>query len=511
MSDWISSTQLEIEDAYAAPYHSVATPSVQEKQHLPCEPIDDDFHPIIQHINIDANEFDRATEIRFCSLKRPHMRLFHMSWFSALFGFLGWYSIPPLMPVIRNALMLTDTQVLNSDIASTASTIITRIAVGPLLDKFGPRNVQTVLLWLGAIPIASAAFVSSATDLIIVRFCIGFIGCIFVSNQYWTTISFARNVVGTANAIVGGFSVAGIGLAFLILPYINIALKSSSLISEDLAWRLTIALPALLLVIMGFLAQYGSDASPLGNWKSYLEAKRKEAQGSSKVGLLQAYKICLSDPNTLILFAHYAVCFGCELQLNNMGALYFYEEFLNSSCLEDIRVNDVESCHRLSKTQAATIASLFGLMNLFSRGSGGILSDKINSRFGMKGRLWTQAALILCQSCFVLLLSRTSKLGVCILLYILIAIFAQASGGSTYSIVPYLSDAFTGVVAGLIGAGGNLGGVIFGFLFRSVQDRQTGLLYMSFIIAASSVLTAGLSFKSKLPPSAATGMGRTSI
>ncbi|KAL0584887.1 hypothetical protein ABG067_005331 [Albugo candida] len=511
MSDQISSRQIVVEDTARAPYHSIATPSIQEKQHLQHEESDDDFRPIVQHINTDVNEFDRATEIRFLSLKRPHMRLFHTSWFSALFGFLGWYSIPPLMPVIRNTLALTDTQVLNSDIASTASTIITRIAVGPLLDKYGPRDVQSVLLWLGAIPIASAAFVTSATGLTIVRFFIGFIGCIFVSNQYWTTISFARNVVGTANAIVAGFSVAGIGLAFLILPYVNIALESSSSISEDLAWRLTIALPALFLVIMGFLTRYGSDSSPLGNWKSYLEAKQKESQGHPKIGLLQAYKICLSDSNTLILIAHYAMCFGCELQLNNMGALYFYEEFLHPSCPQDIRVNDVESCHRLSKTQAATIASLFGLMNLFSRGGGGLLSDKVNSRFGMKGRLWIQAALILSQSCFVLLLSRTSSLGICILLYILVAIFAQATGGSTYSIVPYLSDAFTGVVAGLIGAGGNLGGVIFGFLFRSVQDRQTGLLYMSFIIAVSSILTAGLSFKSKLPPSAATGMGRTSI
>ncbi|KAF4036198.1 putative nitrate transporter [Phytophthora infestans] len=55
---------------------------------------------------------------------RPHMRIFYLSWMSGIMGFLGWYVIPPLMPVIKTQLGLTEGEVLNSDIASTASTIM---------------------------------------------------------------------------------------------------------------------------------------------------------------------------------------------------------------------------------------------------------------------------------------------------------------------------------------------------------------------------------------------------
>ncbi|OWY98785.1 hypothetical protein PHMEG_00030362, partial [Phytophthora megakarya] len=125
---------------------------------------------------------------------RPHMRIFYLSWMSAIMGFFGWYAIPPLMPVIKTHLGLTDGEVLNSDIASTASTIISRIASGPLLDRYGPQTVQSTVLWLGAIPIFIAAFVNSATTLLVVRFFIGLVGCVFVTSQYWTTITFARDV-----------------------------------------------------------------------------------------------------------------------------------------------------------------------------------------------------------------------------------------------------------------------------------------------------------------------------
>lgn len=484
------------EDAATAHFLEAGTP----QSRLSRSSLQTDHEPEIvekYHLPVDPKQFDRATEVKPCNWLRPHMRIFHLAWMSAMPGFIGWYAIPPLMPIIKEQLNLTSGEVLNSDIAGTASTIITRIAVGPMLDAYGPQAVQSWLLWVGAIPVACAAFVSNALGLLIVRFFIGFIGCIFVSSQYWTTITFAKNVVGTSNAITGGAGLAGIGVAFLLLPYINQLIATGGHVSDDLAWRITIVLPAVVMVIMGTVIRFAVDSCPMGDFQHLVHAKR-EAPGSTtgphaQVGLLKSFKVVLSDWNTLIMILHYGVCFGAELQLNNMGALYFYEEFLTGGCTDQ----DDEACHILTKTQAATVASAFGLMNLWARALGGLASDYSNRKFGMKGRLYVQFTLLCIQGAFVIALSRSHELSTCIALYVLIAISAQSAGGSTFGIVPYLNEAYTGTVTGLVGAGGNIGGVVFGVIFRATSTRQDGLLYLGAIVLVSSLFTSCLFFRNE--------------
>uniref|UniRef100_A0AAV1TEZ4 Major facilitator superfamily (MFS) profile domain-containing protein n=1 Tax=Peronospora matthiolae TaxID=2874970 RepID=A0AAV1TEZ4_9STRA len=472
---------------------------------------------------VDPEEFDRATVIKPTSLLRPHMRIFYLSWISAITGFFGWYAIPPLMPVIKTQLGLTDGQVLNSDIASTASTILSRIASGPVLDCYGPQVVQSTVLWLGAIPVICAAFVSSATSLVLVRFFIGLVGCVFVSSQYWTTITFARNVAGTANAITGGLGVSGIGFAFLVLPFIYEAITSRGHVSADLGWRLTIALPAVLMVIMGTVIRFAVDSCPTGDFQKLMQMKRQAEQDSRALPartsvsgsltmvrpvtpttggvqsvpkppmtMLQSFKIVLTDVNVLVMIAQYAAAFGTELQLNNMGALYFHTQFPQEGCLP----TDSNLCYMLSTTNAATVASSFGLMNIFARALGGLASDSLNSRLGMRGRKRVQFTLLCTLGLLVITLSQLESLGACIALYVLVAIAAQATGGSTYGIVPYLSEQHTGTVNGLVGAGGNLGGVVYGIIFRSTEGYSSGLLYMGIIILACALLTLLLRFSS---------------
>ncbi|RLN57171.1 hypothetical protein BBP00_00007643 [Phytophthora kernoviae] len=456
--------------------------------------------PKTYDLPVDPKQFDRATEIRPCNMMRPHMRIFYLSWMSGIMGFIGWYAIPPLMPVIQTQLGLTDGQVLNSDIASTASTIFSRIASGPLLDRYGPQVVQSSVLWFGAIPIVCAAFVNSATGLLI----------------YWTTITFARNVGGTANAITGGLGLSGIGFAFLVLPFVYEAITSGG-VSEDMGWRITIALPAVLMLVAGTIIRFVVDSCPTGDFQELMNTKRQAEQtgrsaparisisGSSSVlpmtqprpgqqpkpmSMLQSFKIVLSDLNVLVMIAQYAACFGTELQLNNMGAMYFYKEFTKEGCAPA----DSVSCYLLSKTNAATVASSFGLMNMFARALGGLVSDAVNRRLGMRGRQCVQFTLLCVLGALVITLSQLHSIGACITLYVLVAIAAQAAGGSTYGIVPYLNEQHTGTVNGLVGAGGNLGGVIYGIIFRSTDGYSTGLLYTGIIILAIAVLTPLLRF-----------------
>lgn len=50
------------------------------------------------------------------------------------------------MPVIKGEFGLTKDQIANINIAAVAITILVRLAVGPLCDKYGPRITYTALL-----------------------------------------------------------------------------------------------------------------------------------------------------------------------------------------------------------------------------------------------------------------------------------------------------------------------------------------------------------------------------
>ena len=91
---------------------------------------------------------DKAIEIRLASFQRPYMRAFWASTVSFFMAFLVWFSFAPLMTTIREDLNITKSEVGSANIASVAATIAARIVMGPLCDKFGPRRVMAVLLWV---------------------------------------------------------------------------------------------------------------------------------------------------------------------------------------------------------------------------------------------------------------------------------------------------------------------------------------------------------------------------
>lgn len=60
-----------------------------------------------------------------------------------------------------------------------------------------------------------------------------------------------------------------------------------------------------------------------------------------------------------------------QLTVDNVFAQYFYDHF------------------GLSLSKSGDLAAVFGLFNIFSRASGGFLSDFVARYYGMRGRLWT--------------------------------------------------------------------------------------------------------------------------
>ena len=68
----------------------------------------------------------------------------------------------------------------NAGVAAVASTIFVRIALGTLLERFGPVNVQASLLTFGAFWVAMAAAISAPWNYALIRFFIGCAGPMFL-------------------------------------------------------------------------------------------------------------------------------------------------------------------------------------------------------------------------------------------------------------------------------------------------------------------------------------------
>lgn len=424
------------------------------------------------YIDIDPDQDDKATTVKLCSIARPHMRAFHCSWMGFFIAFFIWFAIAPLLSEIKEDLGLTKQEIWTSSIVGVAGTILMRFILGPACDKFGARIPMAAVLCFASIPTACTGLVNSATGLAILRLFIGSAGGTFVMCQFWSSRMFAKEVVGTANALVGGWGNLGGGVTQLVMgaglfPLFKMFFDGDA----SKAWRYVSIVPAVVAFGLGVMIYFISDDAPKGN---YNELKKHGVM--AEVSAAASFRQGAFNLNTWVLFIQYACCFGVELTMNNAAAMYFKEKF------------------DLKTESAAAIASIFGFMNLFARGLGGFMSDKGNAKFGMRGRLWAQTTCLLVEGCLVLVFANTNNLGVSIAVMVFFSLFVQAAEGSTYGIVPYVDPPATGSISGIVGAGGNMGAVCFGLGFRQLEYKQA-FYVMGFTILGSAFLSAGIMIK----------------
>jgi NNP family nitrate/nitrite transporter-like MFS transporter len=339
-----------------------------------------------------------------------------------------------------------------------------RFVLGPGCDKWGARTLMCAVLCLASIPTACTGFVNTGPGLCVLRLFIGLAGGSFVMCQYWTSSMFCKEIVGAANGIVAGWGNLGGGVTQLVMgsilfPLFKVIYDGNS----EKAWRTVCVVPAVVVFFTGVTVYVISDDSPKGNYKDL-----KKHGSMPEVSAAASFRAGAVNFNSWLLFLQYACCFGVELTMNNAAALYFKDVFL------------------LTTEEAAAIASLFGWMNLFARGMGGFLSDKMNSYLGMRGRLLAQAFCLLGEGAMVLVFANTKTLGLSIFFMTIFSLFVQAAEGTSFGIVPYIDPPATGSISGIVGAGGNVGAVLFGLGFRKLPYR-TAFFIMGFCILGSSL------------------------
>jgi MFS transporter, NNP family, nitrate/nitrite transporter len=414
---------------------------------------------------------NKATRIRLADFSSAPMRAFHMSWIAFFLCFFGWFGIAPLMPVIRDEFHLSKAQIGNLTIASVAITVIVRMFIGWLCDLIGPRRAYTWLLILGSLPVITVGIAHDYSTFLMFRLAIGAIGASFVITQYHTSVMFAPNVVGTANATAAGWGNLGGGVTQMVMPLLFSAFVSLGA-GAWWGWRMAMFIPGVLMLVTG-IAYYTLTKDTADGDFAELRVQGKLAGRSGAAG---AFATACRDPRVWALFIIYGACFGMELTIDNIAALYFTDYF------------------HLALTAAGLVAGSFGMMNVFARALGGIVSDRFHRRWGLRGRALLLGGTICCEGLAMMLFSQMRVLPLAIAAMMLTGLFIKMSNGATYSLVPFVNKRALGAVAGIVGAGGNVGSVLAGFLFKGSMPWTQALLVLGATISAVSVLALVVRF-----------------
>ena len=386
----------------------------------------------------------KATKLNLLNLKSVPIRTFWISSISFFMCFFAWFGIVPFMPDVVRDLGLTPDQKWNSIILAVSGTVFARLLIGKLCDKYGPRICYTWLLMLGAIPVILSGLVQTPTQFLVCRLFIGFIGASFVITQVHTSLMFAPNIVGTANATSAGWGNLGGGANRLGMPLIAATVVAFG-VAEAEAWRYSMVIVGMACFLMGIVYYFFTQDTPEGNFKDLKASGVAIEKKKDEVGFLAVLK----DYRIWILFIVYAASFGIELTVYGTMDDYLQNTF------------------QLERLTAGNIVLSFALMNLFARTLGGFFGDRFGKLKGLRGRVLFLSFILTLQGVMLVTFSLTTSLVVGFIFLILFSLSVQMAEGATFSVVPFINKKAIGSVSGIVGAGGNVGAFLAAFLLKS--------------------------------------------
>jgi len=392
----------------------------------------------------------------------PHQRAFWAATLAFTLAFIGWFAFAPLLVYVRRDIGICDNAeqvranledmsvkcqckkggeckrvITNANVCAVSFDILTRFLLGSVIERFGPARTDCILLTWGAVVVAASAAVVSAPGLIAARFFVSALGSTFVVNQFWNSIMFNKSVVGTANATAGGWGNLGGGLTQLLMPLVYTFWHDGLGMSLSASWRLAMLVPASIYVVLALWIFFCSQDLPNSPERFTVAALGKSTRAGPK-----AYLECLKDYRVFLMIFQYGACFGIELVANTTLALHFSDNF------------------DATPTVAGACAMTFGAMNLFARSLGGILSDWMNERWAMSGRLWAHflslAGEAVCMFWFGCM-TKDHGFAAALVALTCFSCFVNAAEGTSYGIVPYMIPQELAVVSAMVGAGGTLG------------------------------------------------------
>jgi MFS transporter, NNP family, nitrate/nitrite transporter len=437
-------------------------------------------------------------------------RILHLTWFAFFLTFVCWFNFVPFQTTWASQLGLTEAQIKTIGLCNIALTIPARIVIGMILDRYGPRITFSSLLVFAIIPCFATALSQDFNQLVMSRLLMGLVGAGFVVGIRMVSEWFPPKEIGLAEGIYGGWGNFGSFGAMSALPII--ATTTSFMTAGALNWRLAIALSGIVSALYGFIYFANVQDTPSG--KAFKRPKKSGGMEVTSVKSFWAYMLS----NFGLIFAlglltwrlnqsKFLTIEGMYVAFVALAALYAYQsyqawqvnkelllgkksyeydqrfKFSQVALLEYTYVTNfgselvaitvlppfIEKTFGLDPIIATSVVALYAFLNLVSRPSGGLISDRFGSR------RWTMILVTLGIAFSYLILQGTNSswsIFLAIVLLIFTAFFTQAGCGVTYSIVPLVKREITGQVAGNVGAYGNFGAVIYLTIY-SVSDFQT--------------------------------------
>ena len=452
------------------------------------------------------------------------MRILHLTWFAFFLSFLVWFNHAPLLGAMRDSLGLTDQQIKTLLILNVALTIPARIIIGMLVDAFGPRRIYSGLLFVSAFLCFGFAVADDYEQLALMRFLLGFAGAGFVIGIRMISEWFPAKQAGVAQGIYGGWGNFGSAGAALLLPSLALAFGG------DDGWRYAIGATGVMALLYSAVYFFSVTDTPRGS--TYFKPKRSGALeitspgdfflylimniplyaalgvlawklGPANLGMLGAamtdiiYAILASlylfqtvriyqinshvfkQPvpeierykfrQVAVLDLAYMVTFGSELAVVSMLPLFFQDTF------------------ELSAVTAGLIASVFAGLNLVMRPAGGWISD----RFGRKRSLALILAGLAVGYLLMSFIDSSWSIAAAVAVVVFCSLFVNAGNGAVFAVIPLVKRRLTGQIAGMAGAYGNVGGVVFLTVLSFVTPH---LFFLVIGAAAVVVLIAVLTF-----------------
>lgn len=452
---------------------------------------------------------------------KDRYRILHQTWFAFFLTFVCWFNFAPFATTIGKELNLAPEQIKTLGICNLALTIPARLIIGMLLDRFGPRITYSILLMFAIVPCLATALAQDFNQLVISRLLMGIVGSGFVVGIRMVAEWFPPKEMGSAQGIYGGWGNFGAFGAEFALPMI--AVSTGFLAGGASNWRLAIALTGIIAAIYGVIYYNSVQDTPTG--KVYQKPKKN---GALEVTSIKSFWAMIVS-NLGLIFALGLLAWRLEqknihfLTLNQMyiawlmlAGLFAYQtyqayqvnqelligkktyplsqryQFGQVALLEFTYVTNFgselaavsmlpaffEKTFGLEHVVAGMIAATYPFLNLFSRPSGGLISDKFGSR------KWTMTIISAGIGIGYLMthfINSSWPIPLAIAATMFAAYFAQAGCGATYGIVPLIKKEATGQIAGNVGAYGNFGGVVYLTIF-SLTDAPT--LFTTMGIAA---------------------------
>jgi NNP family nitrate/nitrite transporter-like MFS transporter len=188
----------------------------------------------------------------------------------------------------------------------------------------------------------------------------------------------------------------------------------------------------------------------------------------------------------------YFANFGAELAVVSMLPLFFEGVFTP--------LRNSNGSPLVTATVAGFVAASFAFVNLVARPLGGYLSDRLPSRkrtmlgyifgivigFTMMGFIskWTTGVDADGLRNLAPTFDGIGWLVVAVIITVFASVFVQGAEGATFAVIPMINPRMTGQIAGMAGAYGNVGAVVYLVIFSLVDSRT-----FFFILAAGAAVS----------------------